>query len=151
MTDVAAAIGLVQLERLDDLAEHRAAIAARYDRAFASSGLVELPPRRDGDRHAWHLYVIRLALEGLSLDRAAVIERLGEAGIGTSVHFIPLHLHPYYQREFGYRHGDFPNAERLYERSISLPIWPGMTDSQIDRVAVTLLEILDAARRPVSV
>ena len=107
--------------------------------------------RRDGDRHAWHLYVIRLALEGLSLDRAAVIERLAEAGIGTSVHFIPLHLHPYYQREFGYRAGDFPNAERLYERSISLPIWPGMTDSQIDRVAVTLLEILDAARRPVSV
>jgi perosamine synthetase len=151
MTDVAAAIGLVQLKRLDELADQRAAIAARYDQAFASSGLAELPPRRARDRHAWHLYVIRLALEGLSLDRAAVIERLAEAGVGTSVHFIPLHLHPYYQREFGYRPGDFPNAERLYERSISLPIWPGMTESQVDRVAATLLEILDAARRPVSV
>jgi perosamine synthetase len=151
LTDVAAAIGLVQLERIDELADRRQAIAGRYDRAFESSGLLQLPPRRDGDRHAWHLYVIRIGLEQLSLDRGAVIERLAKAGIGTSVHFIPLHLHPFYQREFGYKPGDFPNAERLYERSISLPIWPGMTDSQVDRVATTLLEIVDSARHPVAV
>jgi perosamine synthetase len=151
MTDVAAAIGLVQLNRLDELADQRTEIAGRYDRTFASSALLDVPPRRDGDRHAWHLYVIGIALEELSIDRAAVIDRLAEAGIGASVHFIPLHLHPFYQREYGYRPGDFPNAERLYERSISLPIWPGMTDSQVDRVATTLLEILDSVRYPASV
>jgi len=151
MTDLSAAIGLVQLERLDELADHRVTIAGRYDRGFRSSGLLELPPRRDGDRHAWHLYVVRLRLEELSVDRAEVIDRLAAAGIGTSVHFIPLHLHPYYQQQYGYRPGDFPNAERLYERSISLPIWPGMTESQVDRVVSTLLEIVDAVRHPVSV
>ncbi len=127
LTDLAAAIGLVQLERLDEMADARAAIALRYDAAFASSTLLEIPPRRDGDQHAWHLYVVRLALEELSIDRAEVIRRLGEAGIGTSVHFIPLHLHPHYQVRYGYKPGDFPVAERIFERSISLPIWPGMT------------------------
>lgn len=147
LTDVAAAIGLVQLERLDELAEARAAIAASYDAAFAESPYLELPPRRDGDRHAWHLYVVRLALDRLTIDRAEVIRRLGEAGIGTSVHFIPLHLHPHYQRGYGYAPGDFPMAERLFERSISLPIWPGMTDSQVDRVATTLLDVCSDRRR----
>lgn len=146
LTDLAAAIGLAQLQRLDDLAEARAAIAARYDTAFAGTDLLEVPPRREGDRHAWHLYVVRLSLESIGMDRTAVIERLGAAGIGASVHFIPLHLHPHYQRRYGYRPGDFPIAERIFERSVSLPIWPGMTAEQIDRVATTLLEICDAAR-----
>ena len=149
LTDLAAAIGLVQLERLDELADARAAIAARYDAAFADSQLLERPPRRDGDRHAWHLYVVRLNLDRLSIGRGKVIERLGRAGIGASVHFIPLHLHPHYQQRYGYKPGDFPVAESIFERSISLPIWPGMSDAQVDRVASTLLEICDAARRPV--
>ena len=143
LTDLAAAIGLVQLERLDELADARAAIAARYDAAFAQSPYLETPPRRDGDRHAWHLYVVRLNLDALPIGRDDVIGRLAEAGIGTSVHFIPLHLHPHYQRRYGYRPGDFPVAERTFQRSISLPIWPGMTDQQVDRVAATLLTICD--------
>ena len=142
LTDLAAAIGLVQLERLDELADARAAIAAKYDALFADSPVVRVPPRREGDRHAWHLYVVRLALEELTIDRAEVIRWLGEAGIGTSVHFIPLHLHPHYQQRYGYAPGDFPTAERIFERSISLPIWPGMTDAQVDRVASALLEIV---------
>ena len=151
LTDLAAAIGHVQLERLDELADARAAIAARYDAAFAKSGLVRIPPRRTGDRHAWHLYVIRLNLDALTIGRSEAIVRLGEAGIGTSVHFIPLHLHPHYQRRYGYAAGDFPVAERIFEQSISLPVWPGMTDAQVDRVASVLLEILQAARTPTQV
>ena len=151
LTDLAAAIGLVQLERLDELADARSSIAARYDAALAGSRLVELPPRREVDRHAWHLYVVRLRLDELSIGRDEVIRLLGEAGIATSVHFIPLHLHPWYQRRFGYAPGDFPVAEALFERSISLPIWPGMTDAQVDRVAATLLSICDSARRPAEV
>jgi perosamine synthetase len=151
LTDLAAAIGLVQLERLDELAAARAAIARRYDAAFADSSLIDQPPRRPADQHAWHLYVVRLSIEDLAITRAEVIERLAGAGIGTSVHFIPLHLHPYYQRTYGYAPGDFPVAERIFERTISLPIWPGMTDEQVDRVATTLLDVCDAARRPVEV
>ena len=151
LTDVAAAVGLVQFGRIDELAAQRAAIAGRYDEQFRSSSLVRVPPRRTGEPHGWHLYVIGLELEALTIDRAQVIERLGEAGISTSVHFIPLHLHPHYQRRYGYKPGDFPMAERLFERSISLPIWPGMTDAQVDRVASTLLDLLDAARHPVQV
>lgn len=148
LTDLAAAIGLVQLERLDEMAEARAAIAASYDALFADSPLIEAPPRREGDQHAWHLYVVRLALEELSIDRAEVIRRLGEAGIGASVHFIPLHLHPHYQRRYGYAPGDFPESEHIFERSISLPIWPGMTEPQIDRVARGLRGALEKARLP---
>jgi perosamine synthetase len=151
LTDLAAAIGEVQLERLDTMAEARASVAARYDRAFAGADFISLPPRRDRDRHAWHLYVVRLHLDSLSVDRDAVVTRLGAAGIGASVHFIPLHLHPYYQREFGYRPGDFPVAEDLFARSISLPIWPDMTSAQVDRVAATVLEICQSARHPVHV
>jgi dTDP-4-amino-4,6-dideoxygalactose transaminase len=151
LTDLAAAIGLAQLERLDELADARAAIARHYDDAFDASALVWAPPRRDTDRHAWHLYVIRLSLEELTVDRAEVIARLASAGIGASVHFIPLHLHPHYQERYGYALGDFPVAERIFERSVSLPIWPGMTDAQVDRVSSTLLEICDGARRPVEV
>lgn len=151
MTDLAAAIGLVQLERLDELADARAAIAARYDAAFADSTLLERPPRRETDQHAWHLYVVRLDLQALKVDRAKVIELLNEAGIGASVHFIPLHLHPHYQQRYGYQPSDFPMAESIFERSISLPIWPGMTTAQVDRIASTLAEICDAARRPVQI
>jgi perosamine synthetase len=148
LTDLAAAIGLAQLSRLDELTDARRRIAAQDDACVAGSSLLSVPPRRPSDGHAWHLYVVRLNLEALAIDRAEVIRRLGEAGIGASVHFIPLHLHPYYQRAFGYAPGDFPVAERIYEQSVSLPIWPDMTDAQVDRVASVLLEILDAARHP---
>ena len=147
MTDLAAAIGLVQLERLDEMADARAAIAARYDAAFADSQLLDVPPRRNGDQHSWHLYVIRLQLDALSIDRAQTIQRLSEAGIGASVHFIPLHLHPHYQLRYGYRPGAFPVAEHIFEQSVSLPIWPDMTVVQVDRVASMLLRILGGARR----
>lgn len=151
LSDLAAAIGLVQLERLDELTEARAAIAARYDAAFEDSAVLDRPPRRPGDMHSWHLYAVRLNLEVLRIGRAELVERLGDAGIGSSVHFIPLHLHPHYQQRYGYANGDFPVAESIYERSISLPIWPGMTDAQVAHVAATLLEICDSARRPAEV
>ena len=147
LTDLAAAIGLVQLERLDEMAEARAAIADRYDALFADSPLVSVPPRREGDQHAWHLYVVRLALDRLTIDRAEVIRQLGRAGIGASVHFIPLHLHPHYQQRYGYAAGDFPVAERAFESSVSLPVWPDMTGEQTERVARCLARIAHDARR----
>jgi dTDP-4-amino-4,6-dideoxygalactose transaminase len=159
LTDLAAAIGLVQLERAAELRGARAAIARRYlDRLapLAAEGRLVLPPGVEDPGHAWHLFVVRLGPEGRASDtvdldlpgvaglpeslrplasrRARAIDTLTTAGIGVSVHFIPLHLHPLYRR-MGYRAGQFPNAEAAYAGAISLPIWPGMTDAQVDRVA----------------
>ena len=158
LTDLAAAIGLVQLERAVELRAARAAVARRYLERLAplgNEGRLVLPPGVDDPGHAWHLFVVRIGPEGRATDsmdldlpgvaglpeslrllasrRARAIDEITAAGIGVSVHFIPLHLHPLYQR-MGYRPGQFPNAEAAYAGAISLPIWPGMTDGQLDRV-----------------
>ncbi len=158
LTDLAAAIGLAQLGRAAELRASRATIAQRYLDGLADlsdEGRLVLPGGADNPAHAWHLFVIRLgpearareiadpALPGvdalpsslhvLASRRARAIRALTGAGIGASVHFIPLHLHPLY-REAGYRAGQFPNAEAAYAGAISLPIWPGLSNSQIDRV-----------------
>ncbi|MEI8335064.1 MAG: DegT/DnrJ/EryC1/StrS aminotransferase family protein [Chloroflexota bacterium] len=150
MTDIAAALGIVQLERAEELLAARRSIAAAYSMEFGASAaadLLELPEDAVDGSHAWHLYIVRLALDRLVLDRAAVISALREDGIGASVHFIPLHLHPYYRRRWGTRPEDHPVATREYERVISLPIWPGMDESDIRRVVASLASILDRARR----
>jgi dTDP-4-amino-4,6-dideoxygalactose transaminase len=149
MTDIAAALGLVQLERAEELLAARRAIAAAYTVAFRASAvadLLELPEDAVDGSHAWHLYVVRLVLDRLGIDRAAVMASLREAGIGASVHFIPLHLHPYYRTRWGTRPEDHPVATREYDRVISLPIWPGMTGGDSRRVVATLGAILDGAR-----
>ena len=150
MPDVAAALGLVQLARAEELLAARRDLAEAYVRRLVESSVVdlfELPTGLDRDEHALHLFVIKLHLDRLDIDRAQVIELLHGKGIGTSVHFIPLHLHPYYQRRWGYRPGDLPVATRLFERVISLPLWPGMTESDIERVASALEGVLGRARR----
>jgi perosamine synthetase len=158
LTDLAAAIGLVQVERAAELRAARAEIARSYLKGL--SGLADaerlvLPQGVDDPAHAWHLFVIRLGpaarsseaadaalpgvavlpepLRALASRRARAIEALTGAGIGVSVHFIPLHLHPLYRR-MGYEQGQFPRAEAAYAGAISLPIWPGMTPAQVDRV-----------------
>ncbi len=163
MTDIAAALGLAQLARADELRAERARLAGRYLALLAplaEAGRLRLPPAGDGDEHAWHLFIVRLldgdgdvdiaasgvaglpvGLRALATRRARVIEALRASGIGTSVHFIPLHLHPLY-RGLGYGPGDFPNAEAAYAGAISLPLWPGMTDADVDRVSDTLRRTL---------
>jgi dTDP-4-amino-4,6-dideoxygalactose transaminase len=150
MTDIAAALGLVQLDRAEELLSARRELAAAYSERLGYpplNDLVELPAEASDGSHAWHLYVIRLALKRLKLDRAQVIDELKALGIGTSVHFIPLHLHPYYRRRWGYAPADLPVATAEYERAISLPLWPGMTAHDIDRVVDTVHDVLVAARR----
>jgi perosamine synthetase len=150
MTDIAAAMGLVQLGRAGELLAARRRLAAAYSTAFAASpaaDLLELPPDASDGSHAWHLYVVRLMLDRLTIDRKGVMTALRDARIGASVHFIPLHLHPYYRREWGWRPEDLPVATREYERVISLPIWPGMTDSDVERVVGSLSATLARHRR----
>ncbi len=150
LTDLAAALGLAQLRRAEEMRAARERVADRYRAAFTRSGLTDLVdlPRFPvpGEVHAWHLFPIRLRSEASAVSRDEVIQRLSESGIGTSVHFIPLHLHPYYRRTFGYRESDAPVAAAEYRRAISLPIYPDLTDEQADRVVEALAEILGAPR-----
>jgi dTDP-4-amino-4,6-dideoxygalactose transaminase len=98
-------------------------------------------------QHAWHLYIIQLETERLRINRAEFISALKDQGIGTSVHFIPLHLHPYYRDMFGYKPTDFPTASRVYERIVSLPIYPAMTQQDVDRVISAVTDVVEKQRR----
>lgn len=142
MTDLAASLGLHQLARSEVLLARRRAIAQHYTEAFQQWPEVETPPDPPHVQHAWHLYILRLRLERLTIDRDACIRALTEAQIGTSVHFIPLHLHPFYRTTYGLKPHDFPVALRAYERAISLPIYPGMTDEDVEDVIAAVKRII---------
>jgi perosamine synthetase len=146
-TDIQSAIGIVQLGKCDAMNAAREKIASRYTKEFARERALEVPTVSANRESAWHLYILRLNLELLTITRSELIEKLKVRGIGTSVHFIPLHMHPYYKKAYGYSVGEFPVASREYERYLSLPIYPGMTGAQIDYVIENVLEIVkDAAR-----
>ncbi|MDB4966545.1 MAG: uncharacterized protein JWN44_2234 [Myxococcales bacterium] len=135
LTDIAAALGRVQLRKAARLAERRRLLAARYQALLGDVEEVELPRERADRRSSWHLYVMRLRLERLAIDRAGFIEELARAGIGASVHWRPLHLHPYYQARYDLSPGDFPVASAEWERIVSLPLYPSMSPAEQDRVA----------------
>lgn len=141
LTDLQAAVGLAQLSKCDSMRASRARIAEEYTRQLDDLAAFEVPKPEWPGQHAWHLYVIRVNSKALRIHRDQVIEELKQRGIGTSVHFIPLHLHSLYQNHLGYRAGQFPNAESLYDRSLSLPIYPGMSTEEIGRVVDALHEI----------
>jgi len=176
LTDIAASLGIVQLRKADKLWLRRSEIAGMYNQAFRDISELELPFNnfsnsihrtddiglRTSDlglqtiepalqpsetRHSWHLYVIRLNLDDLSIDRSRFIEELKAMGIGTSVHFIPLHIHPYYRDTYGYKPDDFPVASDAYSRIISLPIYPKMTDDDVERVVESVRQVVSRNRR----
>ncbi len=139
LTDFQSAMGLVQLAKSDSMRVAREAIAQRYTAAFSSCEELVIPTVREDRSTSWHLYILRLRLDRLKKDRNSFIEALQRHGVACSVHFIPLHLQPYYQRAHGYEPGDFPRAEREYYSCLSLPIYPGMTDLEINHVISTVL------------
>jgi dTDP-4-amino-4,6-dideoxygalactose transaminase len=147
LTDLQAAIGLAQLHKCELMLARRAALAARYSAALAGWDAFATPVVPAGVTHAWHLYVLQINESALTISRDRVIEELKQRGIGTSVHFIPLHLHPLYQDRCGYRPGQFPQAERRFTGAISLPIFPGMTVDEQDRVIEALHDIARIYRR----
>jgi perosamine synthetase len=146
MTDVAAAMGLAQLRKAETMLARRAEIARRYSEAFAPLPELQIPAVCTGDQHAWHLYMLRLDLGRLGIDRAKFFEELKNRNIGASVHFIPLHVHPYYRDVYGYGPQDFPVAHREYLREISLPIYSKMSDSDIQDVIDAVSDIVQTNR-----
>ena len=147
LTDLAASIGLEQLKKCRGFAAARRRIAEAYNDGFADLAEIRTPVCRADVQHAWHLYVIQLELERLGVDRREFIEALRQRQIGASVHFIPLHLHPYYRRTFGYQPEDFANATAVYPRIVSLPIYPNMSDDDIDDVITAVRNIVSIHRR----
>ena len=147
LTDLQAALGLHQLSRLEDMTCRRAKLAGQYRAGLSGLPEVELPIVRPGIRHAWHLYPIRLRPELLTIDRARFIEQLKSEGIGTSVHFIPLHRHPYYRDRFHFQPSYFPVADAAYERLISLPLYPRMTDSDVSDAIEAVRRVVRSNRR----
>jgi dTDP-4-amino-4,6-dideoxygalactose transaminase len=147
MTDVQAALGLHQLAKQERFQELREEYARIYTEAFADLSEIQAPYVEEHVRHAWHLYLIRLDLERLTIDRGQFIEALRRENVGASVHFIPLHLHPYLQQQYGFKKGDYPVAEKVYEGIVSLPLYPKMTREDVDDVIEAVSRVISSSRR----
>ena len=147
MFDIQAALGLVQLSRMEEMQALRLKIAEKYQREFGKIDAVEPPFVPDYTTHCWHLYVLRIRPELLTIDRDRFITELNERNVGTSVHFIPVTDMSAYTKRFGFRPGDFPNTEKHFERIISLPLYPTLTDEQSDYVVAAVRDIVEKFHR----
>jgi dTDP-4-amino-4,6-dideoxygalactose transaminase len=147
MTDIQAAMGLAQLRKLQAFHARRQAVARSYTAAFAGHDALEPPTERPEVDSAWHLYVLRLRPERLRIGRDQVIEELTARNVGTSVHFIPVHLHSHYRRRYGYAPDAFPVAEANYRRMLSLPLHPGLTDADVGYVIDAVIDVVESFRR----
>jgi len=147
MTDIQAALGLQQLHKLPQFQQRRREIVRQYQAAFAAMPELQTPTERPEVESAWHIYALRLNLEQLRIDRAQFIQELTARNIGTSVHFIPNHLQPYYRDKYGYQPEDFPVAYREYQRLISLPLNLRLSDADVEDVIEAVKDIVATYRR----
>jgi len=142
MDNIQGVLGVEQLKKLESFIEKRRKLASLYTGLLKGVPGIIVPLEKEYTRHSYHLYPILLDIENMSMSRGEFIDKLKEHNIGASVHFIPLHLHPYYQKTYGYKKGDFPNAEYLFDREVSLPLYPGMSEEDIRYVAEAIKEII---------
>jgi dTDP-4-amino-4,6-dideoxygalactose transaminase len=147
MTDIQAALGLWQLRKLERFQQRRREVVAAYQEAFAGEEALETPVARPWVEHAWHLYVLRLRPVALKIERDRFIEELKARNIGTSVHFIPIHLHPFYRDRYGYSAESFPVAYDAFQRMISLPLNPRLSDQDVGDVIEAVRDVLRTYRR----
>jgi dTDP-4-amino-4,6-dideoxygalactose transaminase len=147
LSDLQSAIGIHQLRKLEQFTEARAKYAAIYNEILGDVDEFELPSEKPHCRHAWHLYMLRLNLEELTINRGEFIEALADRGIGASVHFIPIPLHPFFAPYALLPQNQVPNALAMYPRLVSLPLFPGMSEAEVEYVARTAADIARQARR----
>ncbi|MBZ5513945.1 MAG: DegT/DnrJ/EryC1/StrS family aminotransferase [Acidobacteriia bacterium] len=146
LTDLQASLGLTQLAKCDSMWARRAMLADRYTEALSSLDAFQVPQVAPDVQHAWHLYVILVNPRALRIHRDQVIEELKQRGIGTSVHFIPLHTHPYYRKRWRYHKGDFPVVDNYFDRCLSLPLYPAMSNEDLESVIEALTDIASKFR-----
>jgi dTDP-4-amino-4,6-dideoxygalactose transaminase len=152
LPDILAAVGLAQLRKSDSFWNKRRALVELYRHKLAGIEDLELPSAGPvGSEHAWHLFIVRTRPDLFEINRDDFIEQLTQAGVGTSVHFIPLHRHPFYQQKYGVRPESFPNAENAYSRCISLPLYPDLAEKDADYVAQTVIKLVRNYRNARSV
>lgn len=142
MTDMQAALGYSQLQKLDFFKKRRREIVAKYNNAFAGMKFLKTPTEPENVSSCFHLYAVQIDFTALGKTRAQVMQELREKGIGTQVHYIPVPTQPFYKENFGYKDGDYPIAEKYYEQELSLPLYPGMSDEDVDAVIKTVKEVI---------
>jgi len=142
MTDLQAALGICQLEKLDKFIQRRKEIVKQYNQAFKDIPGTTIPFEKIKNSSAFHLYVLQIDFEKIGKTRSQVMDELKAKGIGTQVHYIPVHTQPYYKKNFGYKKGDFPVSEKYYEQALSIPLYPKMSDGDIKYIIKTLLKII---------
>lgn len=142
LSDINAALGIAQLDHFETMQSQRAKIAKWYDAALRDVDEIEIPPRSEQMTHAWHMYIIRFNSRKRSMNRDQLIDELSNAGVGTSVHFIPIFRQPYYRKTFSLRVRDFPEADRLYKSVITLPLYPGITKAEVGEVVRRMKQII---------
>ena len=147
MSDILASIGIIQMKKVELMLKKRTDIANTYTNELSNIPSITLPRPNIENRHAWHLYVIQIKQDQLNINREQFIHKLKEYNIGSSVHFIPLHRHPYYQNKFRYSPKDFPNSESIYNSSISLPIYPKMTETDVNYVIEAVKNIASTNKK----
>jgi len=144
LTDFQCALGLSQLKKIDKFIQRRREIVKKYNYEFKDISEIKIPQINLIDSNpAWHIYMIQLNLERLKVGRREIFKALRAENIGVNVHYIPVHLQPYYQKKFGYRRGDFPKAENYYSRAITLPVFPEMSDKDIDDVIAAVKKVIN--------
>jgi dTDP-4-amino-4,6-dideoxygalactose transaminase len=142
LTDIASGMGIAQLAKAERMWQRRKDIAQQYHQAFSKCPSLQIPVDRQDCTHAWHLYILRLNLDWFVIDRAQFMDELKKRNIGASVHFIPLHLHPYYRDKYGYKPENFPISYGEFLRTVSLPLYSKMSDSDVDDVIAAVLDIV---------
>ena len=142
MTDMQAALGYSQLQKLDFFKKRRREIVAKYNNAFAGMKFLKTPTEPENVSSCFHLYAVQIDFTALGKTRAQVMQKLREKGIGTQVHYFPVPTQPFYKENFGYKDGDYPIAEKYYEQELSLPLYPGMSDEDVDAVIKTVKEVI---------
>jgi len=146
LTDIHCALGISQFKKLDKFVARRRAIVEKYQKAFKSISEIILIKEESFAKSAWHIYPVQFDLAKLKIGRKEIFEQLGERGIKCQVHYAPVHFMPFYQKTFGYKKGDFPIAEQYYQRAITLPLFPKLTDKEVDYVIESVKEIVDSNR-----